>query len=146
MNLRVEPAGENQPTVCDCCGNETKTVWGYVYQHDIPLAAYFVQWTSKNKEHYPNFDFLVGTWGDDTIRDKKLISFVYNATNEEGGSFMAIDSSDRPAARSDLCSMALRRNDVVNDRDLMGIATEIIDAVWRSDPRLEEIRNFGKNA
>ena len=146
MNLHVELAGEKWPTVCDCCGNETKAVWGYVYRHDVALAAYFVQWTSNKKEHYPNFDFLVGTWGDDNIRDKKLISFVYNATHRAGGSFMAIDSSNRPAAKSDLCSRALSRNEVVNDRDLMGLATEMIDAVWLGDPRIEEIRNFGKNA
>jgi hypothetical protein len=146
MSLRVELAGENQPKVCDCCGNETKTVWGYVYWHDVARAAYFVQWTRNKKEHYPHFDFLVGTWGDDTIRDKKLISFVYNATHETGGSFMVIDSADRPAARSDLCSVALKRGEVVNDHDLMGVATEMIDAVWLSDPRIEEIRNFAKNA
>lgn len=142
MNLRVEPAGESWPTVCDCCGNETRTVWGYVYKLNVPLAAYYVQWTSNNKEHYPNFDFLVGTWGDDSVRDKKLISFVYNATPKDGGSFMAIDSSGRPAARSDLCSVALNRDDIVNNVDLMGVATNMIDAVWVGDPRIDEIRNF----
>ena len=55
---------------------------------------------------------------------------------------MAIDSTDRPAARSDLCAAALKRFAVVNDRDLMSLATKMIDAVWLGDPRIEEIRNL----
>ena len=56
---------------------------------------------------------------------------------------MAIDSSERPAANSDLCSVALSREQVVNDGDIMSIVTDMIDAIWLGDPRIEEIRNFG---
>ena len=56
---------------------------------------------------------------------------------------MAIDSSERPAANSDLCSVASSREQVVNDGDIMSIVTDMIDAIWLGDPRIEEIRNFG---
>ncbi|MCP5299406.1 MAG: hypothetical protein H6954_06835 [Chromatiaceae bacterium] len=146
MKLRIETAGENPPTACECCGNVTNAVWGYVYEGDDPIAAYFVHWTSSKADHYANFDFLVGTWGTDSVNDKELISFIYKATETGGGSFMAIDSTDRPAAHSDLCSVALKRDEVVNNGRLMGLASEIIDAVWLGDPRIQEIRGFGPNA
>jgi len=146
MALHIETAGENPPTACDCCGNVTNAVWGYVYDGDIPIAAYFVHWTSNKEDHHPNFDFLVGTWGNDSVNDKQLISFIYNATQAGGGSFMAIDSTDRPAAGSELCSVALKRDEVINDGQLMGLASEIIDAIWLGDPRIQEIREFGANA
>ena len=146
MYLRIEIAGENEPTLCDCCGNKTKTVWGYVYEGDNAIAAYFVQWTQNNKEHFPNFDFLIGTWGDESIQDKKLISWVYNATHEGEGSYMVIDAVNRPAAQSDLCSKALKREEAVTNCHLMKISKEILDAVWLNDSRIEEIKNFGKEA
>ena len=146
MKLYVEPDGESEPTACDCCGNESKTVWGYIYNGNNALAAYFIQWTKNKKEHYPNFDFLLGTWGDDSINDKKLISFIYNATQGDNGSFMAIDGSERPASSSELCDVALSAQEVRNDKEIMNIAAEMIDAVWLGDPRIEEIRNFNKNA
>ena len=77
MKLRIETAGENPPTACECCGNVTNAVWGYVYEGDDPIAAYFVHWTSSKADHYANFDFLVGTWGTDSVNDKELISFIY---------------------------------------------------------------------
>jgi hypothetical protein len=146
VNLHIEIGGENKPTLCECCGNETKTIWGYIYDGDNAVSAYFVQWTCNKKEHSPNFDFLIGTWGDDFINDKKLISFIYNPTNEDGGEFMVIDSSERPAANSALCTVALSREEVINDGDIMGSVTDMIDAIWLGDPRIEEIKNFGKNA
>ena len=57
INLNIQPEGESQPTLCECCGNETKTVWGYINDGDKTVSAYFVQWTYNKKEHSPNFDF-----------------------------------------------------------------------------------------
>lgn len=143
--MHIELGNENIPTTCECCGNKTKTVWGYAYKNEVTLAAYFVQWTHAKPDHAPNFDFLIGTWGNNEINDKVLASWVYN-TNNEGGSFMVIDSYNRPTATSELCSKALTRNEVINNSELMGICAEILDSVWLHDPRIIEITNFGKSA
>jgi hypothetical protein len=145
-DLRVEPTGESDPTYCECCGNESRTVWGYVYRGPDALAAYFVQWTRGSPKHPPNFDFLVGTWGDDSISDKKLISLVFHPTHEAGGSFMVIDAAARPAAKSSLCSQALSREEVVLDSDLMELSTKMIDAVWLGDSRVEEVKRLASVA
>ena len=141
-DLRIEPAGENAPTYCECCGNESRSIWGYVYRGQNALAAYFVQWTRGSAKHSPNFDFLVGTWGDDSVPDKKLISWVFHPTHEAGGSFMAVDAATRPAAQSSLCSQALSREQVVLDSELVELSTKLIDAVWLGDSRVEEVKRL----
>lgn len=138
--LVIETAGENSG-VCACCGHETRTVWGYVREADRTIAAYFVQWTVGMPKHRPTFDFLVGTWGDDSVRDKQLVSWMFDSRSPAGG-FMVVDSSDRPAARSEICAQALTRNQVTANRELMDRARSLIDAVWLDDPRLEEVRGF----
>ena len=42
------------------------------------VASYFLQWTRGTPGHFPNLDFLIGTWGDDTINDRKLVSWLYS--------------------------------------------------------------------
>ncbi|GAA5162121.1 hypothetical protein [Viridibacterium curvum] len=140
--FRVEPAEEHEST-CACCGNRTRTVWGYVYASELPLACYWIQWTASRPDHPPNFDFLIGTWGNDEVNDKQLVSWLFNPSSG-GGSFMAIDSASRPAARSTLCAKALTRQEVVNNGALMQQATDLIDAVWLGDPRLLEVREFAE--
>lgn len=140
VDLRVEPGGENEATRCECCGRVSRTVWGYVYEESGPIAAYFVQWTRHAAEHLPNLDFLVGTWGDDSVHDKRLVSWVFDPKQGSGGSFMVVDGTARPAAGSNLCSQALTREQVVGDSHLLELAKSMIDAVWLGDPRIEEVR------
>ncbi len=145
-HLRVEPAGENPSTVCDCCGKQTKTVWGYIHKEDHPIAAYFVQWTTTAPTHNPNFDFLIGSWGNDAAEsDRVLVSFSYRPARG-GGSFMAIDGSQRPAAQSPLCRRPLSRQEVIGNSELMELSTGIIDAIWLGDSRLKEVQAFDADA
>ena len=143
-NLLVEPDGQSGG-VCDCCGNESSTVWGYVYYDEEPLASYFVHWTRNKPDHFPNFDIIFGTWGDLGINDKKLASWVFNPSQDEGG-FMVIDSGDREISKSDLVTEALTREDLIGNANYMEITTSIIDAIWLQDERIEAIRAWTKTA
>ena len=44
--LHVEPIGESGG-ICDCCGKETRTIWGYLYSDKSIVSSYFVQWTRR---------------------------------------------------------------------------------------------------
>jgi hypothetical protein len=140
--LRVEPSGESSGR-CDCCGNETRTIWGHVRSGEKIIACYFLQWTRHAPKHFPNLDFLVGTWGDDSVHDRKLVSWLFIPA---GPSFRAIDSATRPAAKSPLCAKTLTREDVIHDSNLMDFSTELIDAVWLGDPRVQEVKELANDA
>ncbi len=140
--LQVKPAGESSG-YCECCGNETRTIWGYIYDCERPVACYFVQWTRGQPTHFPNFDFLIGTLADENAPDGRLVSWVYNPSAE---SFMAIDSGSRPAAKSPLCARALTREQVTSNAGEMETATSFIDAVLVGDLRVSEIQEFTHDA
>ena len=140
--LSVEPTGESHGH-CDCCGNVSRTVWGYVHEAEKTVAAYFVHWTVGSAEHLPNLDFLIGTWGDGQVNDRVLSSWLYSPSHN---SFMIADAAQRPAAKSELCSHALSRDETLSMPKLKAIAASCLDAVWLQDERIAEIRALADDA
>ena len=41
----IEIGGSKDFGPCDCCGNASRTVWGYISRGGDAEAVYFVQWT-----------------------------------------------------------------------------------------------------
>lgn len=58
--LIVEPTDSNEFGPCSCCGNMSKTIWGFVHHGKKTLAAYYVSWTQNKPEHDVNFDLIIG--------------------------------------------------------------------------------------
>jgi hypothetical protein len=132
----IEPTGQSDGH-CKCCGSESRTVWGNISLDGAMVACYFVHWTRAQTEHYPNLDFLIGSWGDNAKNDRVLVSWLYSASRQQ---FMVIDSGSRPAARSELCSQALTRAQVLASPELLQKAKGVLDAVWLGDKRIEEVK------
>jgi hypothetical protein len=65
--FEIEPEGEKVTGRCECCGNVSRAVWGFVRRHREPFAAYFAHWTLDHvPEHGANFDLILGNWGEGT--------------------------------------------------------------------------------
>ena len=144
MDLVINPENESRG-VCDCCGSESKTIWGYVRSSNQTVAAYYVQWTVGSANHYPNIDLIVGSWGEGaTPKRRILISLRYRPANG-GGSFMVIDSESRPANNPSLCGRALKRVEVIGT-PLAKEAFDLVDALWAQDLRLIEVQGLDKEA
>jgi hypothetical protein len=144
VELTVTPWKETSGS-CDCCGRTSKTVWGDVSAMDQTLAVYYVQWTVGSSDHNPNFDLIIGTWGEGADPSQRiLVSLVYQPRHE-GGSFMIIDSEDRPANSRSLCSRALKRADVIGT-PLAKEVFQLVDAIWLHDSRIAEVRGLGHEA
>jgi hypothetical protein len=88
---------------------------------------------------------LIGDLNNDSNGEKNLVSFSFSPYSR-GGSFMAIDSAGRPAAKSPLCARALTRDEVIHNPVLMELSTSLIDAVWLNDPRINELKQFAEDA
>jgi hypothetical protein len=140
--LTVEPTGESHGH-CDCCGNGSRTVWGYVHDAERTVAAYFVHWTVGAPEHLPTLDFLIGTWGDDDVNDRVLSAWRFNPSQN---SFMIVDASQRPAASSTLCNRALSRDEILALPEVKAVAASCLDAVWLQDARIAEIQSQADDA
>jgi hypothetical protein len=137
--LKIEPSGSKDFGACDCCGGQSRTVWGYAHGPAGTIAAYFVQWTINQVDrHGAHFDVIVGKWGAHAERaDRCSVSLEFRRT-DEGPSFMVVDSGGRPVASSDLVGKSLSREDVVGT-PLAQVAFDIVDAVWLQDERIAEV-------
>ncbi len=138
--LTIETSGEKSFGPCDCCGQMTQRVWGFVYEADAALAAYFVEWTPGHEASSAIFDLIIGAWGDGTNRvGRKAVSLEFRKL-ESGPAFMVIDAKTRPTANSALISEALSREGVLGTP----VANEVYrvsDAVYLEEPRLAWLRD-----
>lgn len=118
----------------------TQRVWGFVYEADAALAAYFVEWTPGHEASSATFDFIVGAWGDGTNSvGRKAVSLEFRKL-ESGPAFMVIDAKTRPTANSALISEALSREDVLGT-PVADEVYRICDAVYLEEPRLAWLRD-----
>ena len=138
--LTIETSGEKSFGPCACCGEMTKRVWGFVYEADAALAAYFVEWTPGHEASSATFDLILGAWGEGTDNAaRKAVSLEFRRL-ESGPAFMVIDATMRPTASSNLVSEALSRERVVGTS--MGTeAYRVCDAVYLEDPRVAWLRD-----
>jgi hypothetical protein len=140
--LFLEFDAENQIELGPCphCGQKTCRVWGYVYQSDAALAAYYVEWTPLHPEKDATFDLIVGRWGEDAhAADRQGVSVAFRVL-ETGPSFMVQNAATRPIGSSSLISAALDRNAVIGT-PLADVVFAVCDLVYLADPRIEELRN-----
>jgi hypothetical protein len=125
--------------VCDCCGNRSKTIWGDLANSAGTKAVYFVHWTLDQPEHMPNFDLVIGPWGEGSSpADRVLVSLIYRP-HPDGGSFMVASGKGRRADNRSLCGHALERAEVVGT-PLANEVFSLVDSLWLTEPRIEEIR------
>ena len=136
----VETSGSNDHGPCECCGNRSRTVCGYLRRGGHAAAAYFVQWTlTRVHDHGANFDLVLGKWGDGTSpADRQIVAVAYRII---GGvpQFMVIDAATRTVARNtDLATTALGRDQVIGT-PLASEVFAMLDAIWLGDRRIEEL-------
>jgi hypothetical protein len=136
--LTVFPKGAHDFGPCDCCGDYSRSVNGFVNQGDKTIAAYVVHWTLSHLEHGAHFDLILGKWGEKTeTADRCAVSLEYRAL-ETGPAFMVIDATERPVADHELVSRALKRNDVIG-HSIAEKVFAVADAVLFKDERLKEL-------
>ena len=138
MTLTVEPAGSRDSGPCECCGNTSRTVWGYLHRGNRAVAAYYVRWTLGRPDHGASVDLITGSWGPGSSASDRAVVAVAHRLMPEGGQFMVVDATGRPTAGSALAATALRRADVVGT-PLAGQVFEMLDAIWLQDARIREL-------
>lgn len=139
LELIIEPDNERTFGPCQCCGNMTRRVWGYVNRGEAIVAAYFVEWTPGHVERSANFDLILGRWGPDAgPKDRKAVAVVFREI-ETGPAFAVVDATDRPVAASPLVSEALNRQQVIG-KPIAETVFAVCDTIFLQDPRIGALR------
>lgn len=137
--LTIETSGEKTFGPCDCCGEMTKRIWGFVYDDNKTTAAYFVEWTPGHEASSAAFDLIVGSWGDHADSSSREAVCLEFRKLDTGPSFLVIDARTRAVANSPLTSRALSRDEVVGN-EIAIQAYKVCDAIYLDDPRLKWLR------
>ena len=133
--FEVEAIGESGGH-CECCGNESRRVWGMVHQEGGPsIAAYWMHWTVGHlSEPGANLDVVLGKWGDGTDpSDRFGVALVHRQLEDGTPSLMVVDAADR-FADIELAATSLARRDVM-DTPLAEQLFSIVDTIYRQDRR-----------
>lgn len=140
MILEFDETNQGEFGPCPDCGETTKRVWGYVYDHDAAAAAYFVEWTPSHKPKDAMFDLIIGRWGEQAgPNDRKAVAVSFRVL-DSGPSFMVQDANTRRVGSSSFVSHALKRDEVIGTQ----IANEVFaicDLIYLGDSRLKELRS-----
>ena len=137
----VEASGASSGR-CDCCGTNTKRIWGFVHRNGTPIGAYYVGWTEGKPDHGAAFDLILGKWGDLTTQDDRYSIALDFRVVEDAPQFMVIDAVNRVISDSPLVGAALKRSDVI-DTPLAAQTFAIVDAVFMS-AGLDEVRSWSQ--
>lgn len=141
LELVINPEDQRTFGPCECCGNMTQRVWGYVNQGNATVAAYFVEWTPGHVQNPANFDLILGAWGPTTVpKDRKAVALDFRRF-DSGPAFTVIDAANRPVAKSSLVGDALRREQVIGE-PIAKTVFAICDTVLTQDHRLTHLRNL----
>jgi hypothetical protein len=134
-HFTVEKMGESGGH-CDCCGNESRCVWGMVHREDETLAVYYMHWTVGHlSEPGANLDLILGRWGDDSSADDRVVvSLLHREQTGGTPALMIIDAIGRPAAKGELARTALSRTDVIGT-PIAAQVFGLVDAIYEQDGR-----------
>jgi hypothetical protein len=134
-DFEVDTMGESGGH-CDCCGNESQSVWGMVHQGEATLAAYWVHWTVGHlSEPGANLDLVLGRWGHDATADDRFgVALIHRQQADGTPSLMVIDAADRPMSNGDLATTALAREDVIGT-PIAEQVFSLVDAIYEQDGR-----------
>ncbi len=132
----IELSGSHDFGPCDCCGTNSRTVWGYVYCDNAAEAVYYVHWSlGKVAEHGAHFDLIIWKWTEGREdAERQAVSLVY----QPGLGVVVIDAGTRKIAQEKLAGKALSRDEVIGT-PLAQQAFNIFDAIWLQDGRIAEV-------
>lgn len=135
LEIITEGASDSGP--CECCGNYSRTVWGFADTRESTVAVYYVHWTlgAVDKDGAP-FDVLIGEWGEGSQpKDRVAVALEYRL-RENGPAFSVIDAQGRKTA--ELVGRCLARDEVMG-KPIAERAFRVADSVLAQDQRIAEL-------
>lgn len=93
ITLHVIPGEEESGGHCDCCGHESRVVWGEIDNGDTICVVYRVRWTVNHVHDLgAHFDIILGEWGDGTSPADRTVALLEHRLFANGPAVMVIDA------------------------------------------------------
>jgi hypothetical protein len=135
MKLTIDPDGSNDYGPCKCCGNMSRTVWGYIQRDEEMIAVYYVHWTLGRVDHGVRVELIIGKWDDDASADDRSTVELACRVQKGEPQFMIRDAGPK---QDELAAHALRRDQVVGT-PMAAEIFKMVDAIWLNEERIGEL-------
>lgn len=128
----------DQATLCACCDSETRVIYGGIFAYDLIRAVYFLSWTRDRPEYAPHIDLILGPWGPGSSASARVLISMACRAERQGGIFVQIDSTRRPANSPQYCGRALAADEALPPQ-FAGELPYYVDAIRKSEPFIHQI-------
>jgi hypothetical protein len=133
LEVEAESSGH-----CNCCGETTKRIWGWLHTVEGTVAAYFWTWTENSPSHGAWIELIIGKWGDSAQTRDRSLALVEFYIFENGPAYRVTDPE---VAKPALADHVLMRKDIIGT-PLAQTMFDMLDVVWAEDTRLHELHHW----
>lgn len=135
--LRLEAGERAESGPCECCGNMTQTIWGYIFEDRAPAAVYYARWTKGKPDDDAIIAISIGEWGSHSRpQDRNCVAMRCKLVSGQP-QFMIIDAATTPWQSAEVLGVMLSRDQVLSS-DISQRAYSMIDCVVEEDLRFSE--------
>jgi hypothetical protein len=138
--ISIEPGKAKEPTYCECCGNKTLTVHGFVYNNNNAYAVYLACWTVGHPERGVAMAIGLGEWGEGASPDQRRSVGLECRTTDNQIQFAVIDPEQSPWGRTEFLGRMLPRDTALKDAEIKEFF-HIAEHVVQEDPRVSSFIN-----
>lgn len=130
MKLSLEPAGESVFD-CRCCGRQSTTVHGYIWDEAGRTTVYFAGFTDGHAERSANVLLSVGEWGEGTTGDDRHVVVLHAKSSTDVD---VVDPSVWPSAPDEALLGKTIDHSALSDADV-DYVRDLARFALRNDPR-----------
>jgi hypothetical protein len=131
--ISIEPSGQRDPYKCPHCGNESHTVWGFVYCDGNAYAVYYAGWTLGHED--TGVLIGMGEWGEGTEPDNRYSFGLVVRSHGSDFAFMVVGPDDSPIGEVKFIGHLLSRQEALSHPEIQDVY-HVAEHIVRDDPRL----------
>jgi hypothetical protein len=134
--ITIELGEERELSHCECCGNVTRSVHGFLYKDNDAYAVYFASWTDNHKERVVTIAIGLGEWGDNATEEDRFSVGLNAWSVAEQKNFAVIEPSDSPWGATKFIGRMMSRDSVLaspEKEEFFHVAEHIVN----DDPRIK---------
>ena len=135
--ITIEMGPDKPPFKCECCGEKSQTVHGFVYSNDNAHAVYYAGWSEGHPDQGVCMAISVGEWGDGADPANRRCVTMDCRIRDDQFQFSVFDADQ--SSWSDVAHLGekLSRNAALSDPQI-GVYFHIAEHIISDDIRVVE--------
>ncbi len=133
---RLEFNDKIKPFTCQHCGEESMTVWGWVYKDKAAHGAYFANLMTGHEETSARLTISVGGWGEEDNLAKRKWIFIEARPSESSYEMMVREPDESLYAGKEVLGKPMTRSEALAS-PLIQEFFAVADHIANNDPAVK---------